>query len=119
MTDSPEYITLGRCNQKLRTAIQSDVASIGSALLAAGLINLDLHSHMVDSSRSGSERAARLVHYITTGVELDPKSYWTFVKVLSQEPHLGDVLQILHETYSSSIKVGKCVSDTGLVYPHT
>ena len=107
MTDKPEYTTLVQCSQKLRTAIQDNVASIGTALLAAGLINPDLHSHMVDSSRNGSERAARLLHFVTSGVQLDPKSYWTFVKVLSGEPQLGEVLQVLHETYSNNIIKGE------------
>ena len=102
-TDRPEYTTLVQCSQKLRTAIQDNVATVGTALLAAGLINADLHSHMVDSSRSGSERAARLLHFVTSGVQLDPKSYWTFVKVLSGEPQLGEVLKILHQAYSGNV----------------
>ena len=106
MTERPEYTTLVQCNQKLRAAIQGQIASIGTGLREVGLVNPDLDSHVQDDSRSASERAARLVHFIATGVQLDPKSYWTFINVLGQQPHaskIGDILQTLHETYSSNI----------------
>lgn len=102
MTDSPEYKTLLQCNQKLRSALQLDVVDVSARLFAAGLISEELHSYLISESRSSSERTARLVHFITQAVKVDPSKYASFVDILRHGPYFySEILQILSDTYSN------------------
>lgn len=102
MAGVPEYNTLVQCSQKLRVAIQGDLINLSGHLLAAGLISPDTSSEMRNGSAPASERAAKLVALIINKVQLNPRSYSTFIDVLSQESHYySDILRILNETYSS------------------
>ena len=97
-----EYKTLVQCTQKLRTAIQGDLVNLSDQLLAAGLISADSSSVLRNRLLTESERAAKLVALIINRVQLNPRSYNTFIDVLSHESHhYSDILRILNETYSS------------------
>ena len=104
MTDTPEYKTLLQCNQTLRSALQEDIEAISGRLSAASLISDDLASDLTNKSRSSSERTARLVHFVTQRVSVDPSNYVIFIDSLRQDPGVySRILQILSDTYSNVI----------------
>lgn len=106
MTDKPEYITLVHCTQKLRHAVQDDVITLSDQLLEAGLITHDQYIELKNESRGVSERADTLIRSVLNKVQLSPRSYDTFIDILSRESHkYSDILRILSETYSSTLGV--------------
>ena len=109
MTDI-EYRTLTHCNQKLRAALQDTLTTLASPLLADDLITADLYTHLRDESRMPSERAARLVHFITKKVETNPSIYGRFLAILRRDPlAFGDTMRILEDTYKKLSVSGNSV----------
>ena len=103
MADVPEYKTLAQCSQKLRIVIRGDLDNLSARLLATALISHDAYNELINTLIPESERAARLVAFIMNKVRLDPRSYYTFIDILSRQesPYYSDILRILHETYSN------------------
>ena len=98
--NTQEYATIKKANHKLLKAVQNNIIALGAALFAEDLITDDNYTSLKNESRSEVNRAAELVGYVMNKVELSPKNYHTFVKILKEEgATYKEVLKILEPIY--------------------
>lgn len=119
MTTCTEYDIIRKAIPKLQQAVQGNIISLGSELLAECLISEESYDSLLNESRSPSSRAAHLVQLVTTKVRQNSENYYTFVRILSKDRSLyADVLealplspQSLSGNYNSIILLFNCLEN--------
>ena len=95
-----EYATIKKANPKLLKAVQNNIITLGSELLAEDLISDENYTSLRNENRDVVSRAADLVGYVMNKVEQSPKNYHTFVKILIEDrATYKEVLPVLEPIY--------------------
>ena len=97
-----EYQTLISCTVELKRAVYKNLNQLSGCLLAKGLIRLNDDSDLRNEKNSEESRAATLVEIIQRKVDIDPQSYYTFIKILEEvegSDYHCNTLRILRETF--------------------
>ena len=101
-SETPEYMTMVRCTRALRTAVQTQLFSLGASLLSAGMISTDNDSDIRNTMHSEPERAARLIEILQLKVELESQTFHTFLSILDKDRDIyKGILKMLREKYQS------------------
>jgi hypothetical protein len=96
MAVSQEYKTLKRYILEIRTAVKSDLTSLGGGLLSRNLISSENEAKLRNQSTSKEDRAAELVSLLLDKVKLNKENYRIFIDVLKVSGgHFNDILSIL------------------------
>jgi hypothetical protein len=99
--DSPEYKTMTTTTEKLELTFKHDLVSVGSALVACGLITTDQYGELRNTMYSEAQRTAKLIQWLQDAVLKDKQVYHTFVAVLGQNKlQYAHILGVLQETYA-------------------
>ena len=93
------YQIMLNCNDKLVTAISLDPQCIAGILLTKGLIPENIEAQMRQCS-TPHERATILVTAVRKRIEIAPKRFHEFLKILSQQPWTKDIAEILQSYIS-------------------
>lgn len=88
------------CTNILITAIQHCIPRFTAECLSRGLISEDVEGFM-QTDRTDSEKASKLVKNIRDGIKNDPSRYDTFIDVLKEFSHLEGELTVLQDKFSA------------------
>lgn len=108
MNNTREYRTIIRCTSKLVNALKHDLGSLSVELLSAELISEGNASSLTDRYHNEVDRATRLVEFVRTQVELNPRNYGKFIEVLKErEVEHASILNTLETKYKELGKLNK------------
>lgn len=104
VANSPEYITLIRCNEDLCLVVKGDLVGLSISLVSNELISPENSRELRNNVAQTEEcRSANLISLIQDKVRQNPQHYHTFVSVIRDrsEQLYSDVLYKLYDTYEN------------------
>ena len=117
MADSQEYNILKRYVPEFRTAIKSNLTSLGGRFISSNLISPENDSKLRNQSKSEEDRAAELVSLLLDKVKLNKENYRKIVDILKTSgDHFNDLVSKLEspEARQESGRVGIDSQQTAL-----
>ena len=99
-SESIEHQTLVRHIDKLVLAFKSSPLSIGTELLAKGLVSSEVYAGLLTPGTGNDAKAAQLVMCLKDQIHICPGKYYDFMALPSfQEKWLSSVHEVLTSTY--------------------
>jgi len=94
-----EYLTLLMCRQKMRICFKRDILDIATSFNNMMLIGDDCYSDVSGRSLTMSEKAEAMVQAVQDSVFLNPGNYGELMKILADNKHCDDLVQMTDEEY--------------------
>ena len=94
-----EYKAVSSCHDKLVTAFSNDPISISGVLLANGIISEETNAKMLLHSATPREKSTILVNSVREKIKINPKIFFMFVSILSEEAWTTDIVDILNSAF--------------------